>query len=119
MYSDVKIGDKFLVSNRNVSGIYPVTHITNKRFTVNGYAFNKETGSQVGGDTYSQMSIQKSTPEIEIQFKNKVLKNKLVREFKEFKFENLNLEELKQLKTFIFNLEESKKIINNNSITME
>lgn len=99
MYSNVALGDRFLVKSRNRDGIYPVTNVTPKRFEVGGFTFNKQTGYQVGGETYSTVTIEKATDELEAEFKLKLQRARLVREFSKVDFNEFTLEQLQQAKS--------------------
>lgn len=101
MYSNIAINDKFLVKSRTKEGLYPVTNVTPKRFTVGGYTFNKESGSQVGGEVYLTVTIQKATEEIEIEFNLKLKRFKLVRDLSKVNFDSLTLEQLQKVKSLI------------------
>lgn len=99
MYSNVAKNDRFLVKSKNREGIYPVTNVTPKRFEVGGFTFNKETGYQVGGEAYSTVTIEKATEELEVEFKLRVQRVKLVKEFSKVDFNEFTLEQLQQAKS--------------------
>ena len=105
MYSDVKIGDEFLLSERYSKALKKVTKVTPKRFYINTKVFNKSDGSEHGGSTFHYCFISKMTEDERKNFINEVKRKRERQSALEkiiyFDFKLLEIEDIKTIVSII------------------
>lgn len=101
MYSNVKVGDEFIVSNRNSKGLYKVKHITKTRFTVGGGTFLKKDGAEYGSSRWENKHCFVPTEKEKIEFLIKIKKNNLAKKINNFDFNKLDIETLEKIHNII------------------
>ncbi|MGW8169650.1 MAG: hypothetical protein ACWGHH_06565 [Sulfurovaceae bacterium] len=100
MFSDIKKGDRVIISNRGGRDIVSVSSVTPKRFTAGGRTFSKE-GRMIGGDIYTSTSVHLLTDELEreiiVERNTMVMKHRI----KTFDYTKLTYKELSDMYNYI------------------
>jgi len=101
MYSDIKVGDELLVTERWGRKLAKVSKTTKTRFEIGGSTFLKENGSRYGGSSYSFASVKKLTEKEKSDFIESVrlekLKKQNLEKIKNFNFKSLEIEDMEQI----------------------
>lgn len=67
-FADVKVGDEVIIAppgyGRSRRSVCKVERVTATQFTAGGYRFRKNSGWQIGGDTYHSARARHATPEL-------------------------------------------------------
>lgn len=94
---DIQPGDKVYFRSNYFSTIYIVDRVTPTLIICNNTKFRKSDGNQIPTERYSYNSIEVLTPELLNQHRQKVIRGRLVQQFKEIQIDKLTNDQLQQI----------------------